>query len=180
MPPTLPYAFAANTTECPVLCTLLVDHMQQFHRLEDMRPPLMRVRINSVYSVCQETDTDNFVLRLVCLRPNIRCFCMTLMQFMYVSRESVVDADSTNRAFYQPAISADNSALKYSRDCAARRHERLNWFAIVCLLVVALLLVALCLGLLKASLGCCRPAIAKWKYDYMQPCRPFGEASVYE
>lgn len=175
MPPALPYVYSANTTDCPVLCTLLVGHMQQSSgQLHDLQPPLVRVRINSVYSVCQETDRANFVLRLLCLRPNVRCFCMTLLQFMYVSSESVAERPNVADRVYQTA-----AGMQQSRECSGRRLERLNWCGIVALVVAALFLIALCLGLLKASLGCCRPAIAKWRYDYMQPCRPFGEASMY-
>lgn len=170
MPPprtSVPYAFTASTTDCPVLCSLLLDRHQLPRRLvANLRPPLLRVKINSLYTVCQETSTSNVALRLHCLRPDMRCVCLSMIQFMYISGDSAMPRPD-------PMDRTGQTSHHHHH-----RGESFNWWVLF-YLIPLLMMVALLLGILKASCGCCGSSISSWKYDYMQPLHPFSRASWY-
>lgn len=183
-PSPFPFDFTPRTTNCPVLCTVLFNQ-QQPPQLARLKPPLLRVKINSIYTVCQETADANVALRLLCLRPKMRCFCLTLIQFMYVSKGSMTDpaADNaflrTDQHEKQTTVmghqsSNPNRPRKFEEFC---HHGKLSWLAIACLVLLVVIMLALLLGFLKASLVCCRQALPKWKYDYLQPMHTFNKAS---
>lgn len=181
MPSPFPFEFTPRTINCPVLCTVLFNQKQP-PQLARLQPPLLRVKINSIYTVCQETSTTNVALRLHCLRPKIRCFCLTLIQFMYVSKGSIADpkAETIFRSDHREMHAMRHVPFNphpRKTETEICHHLRLSWVAIVCLVLVAVVVFALILGLLKASLICCRQAVPKWKYDYLQPMHPFKRAS---
>lgn len=156
----IPSEYMSSTQQCPILCTWLGKN-QHRNQLANIQPPLIRLTIDSMNTVCQETRTRDIRLRMQCLRPDMRCFCLSLVQFMYFSRDSIT------------ARPRDANGQQHH---ATLRHETFNWVALIYLMPMLLAIALLLGGLIKALIGCYSPDVAQWKYDYMQPQYPFPKA----